>query len=146
VRFPPLLACGGLKPSSRVSLLVHKLSFPILIERQSSCHCVKKNRCLAIINYLIIKYCVQSPCLPVPDSTCVASHILFYLQCVSLCFCPLIVACQLQVLAEDIPTIVSGISFPKSMRWNSNVCVPWMAFMLPMSYYVRGILVIYQMI
>ena len=82
-------------------------------------------RCLTIINYLIIKYCVQSPCLPVPDSTCVASHILFYfLQCVSLCFCPLIVACQLQVLAEDIPTIVSGISFPKSMRWNSNVCVP----------------------
>jgi hypothetical protein len=81
-------------------------------------------RCLAIINYLIIKYCVQSPCLPVPDSTCVASYILFYLQCVSLCFCPLIVACQLQVLAEDIPTIVSGISFPKSMRWNSNVCVP----------------------
>ncbi|TVU12952.1 hypothetical protein EJB05_46619 [Eragrostis curvula] len=26
-----------------------------------------------------------------------------------------------EVLAEDIPTIISGISFPKSMRWNSNI-------------------------
>ncbi|KAF8662027.1 hypothetical protein HU200_056562 [Digitaria exilis] len=26
-----------------------------------------------------------------------------------------------EVLTEDIPTIVSGISFPKSMRWNSNI-------------------------
>ncbi|RLM54945.1 glycine--tRNA ligase, chloroplastic/mitochondrial 2 [Panicum miliaceum] len=26
-----------------------------------------------------------------------------------------------KVLTEDIPTIVSGISFPKSMRWNSNI-------------------------
>ncbi|GJN29961.1 hypothetical protein PR202_gb18231 [Eleusine coracana subsp. coracana] len=25
-----------------------------------------------------------------------------------------------EVLTEDIPTIISGISFPKSMRWNSN--------------------------
>lgn len=26
-----------------------------------------------------------------------------------------------EVLTEDLPTIVSGISFPKSMRWNSNI-------------------------
>ncbi|CAN6166245.1 unnamed protein product [Urochloa humidicola] len=26
-----------------------------------------------------------------------------------------------EVLTEDIPTIISGISFPKSMRWNSNI-------------------------
>uniref|UniRef100_A0A453Q9T2 glycine--tRNA ligase n=1 Tax=Aegilops tauschii subsp. strangulata TaxID=200361 RepID=A0A453Q9T2_AEGTS len=26
-----------------------------------------------------------------------------------------------EVLSEDLPTIISGISFPKSMRWNSNV-------------------------
>ena len=36
VCFPPIPALGGFKPSSRVSLLVQKLSFPILIERQSS--------------------------------------------------------------------------------------------------------------
>uniref|UniRef100_A0A453Q9Y7 glycine--tRNA ligase n=2 Tax=Aegilops tauschii subsp. strangulata TaxID=200361 RepID=A0A453Q9Y7_AEGTS len=26
-----------------------------------------------------------------------------------------------EVLSEDLPTIISGISFPKSMRWNSNI-------------------------
>uniref|UniRef100_A0A0E0HJK6 glycine--tRNA ligase n=1 Tax=Oryza nivara TaxID=4536 RepID=A0A0E0HJK6_ORYNI len=26
-----------------------------------------------------------------------------------------------EVLTEDLPTIISGISFPKSMRWNSNI-------------------------
>jgi hypothetical protein len=68
------------------------------------------------------------------------------LQCVSLCFCPLIVACELQVLTEDLPTIVSGISFPKSMRWNSNVCGTLNGLYDAMCYYVQGILIIYQMI
>lgn len=29
----------------------------------------------------------------------------------------------IQVLAEDIPNIITKISFPKSMRWNSQVNV-----------------------
>lgn len=27
----------------------------------------------------------------------------------------------IEVLAEDLPNIISGLSFPKSMRWNSQV-------------------------
>ena len=47
-----------------MSLLVHKLSFPILIERQSSCHCVKK-KVLTIFCFItvdLVEVCHPNNC------------------------------------------------------------------------------------